>query len=223
MTVLDAKEDSRQVEIRQERPEERRAVETLVRNAFWNQYAPGCMEHYLLHVLRSHNDFVPPLNLVAELEGEPVGQCACVKGKLWGDDGAVCTVLTLGPIAVRPDFQNRGIGKMLLARTAEIAKELGYPAIFLTGDPAYYARHGYLPAEQFGVRNGENCYAAALQVLPLEKGVLMPGRYEESGAYLVKEQAALDFDQQFPKKETWTGTPSQLRFLELAGRVRPAE
>ena len=111
MTVLDAKEDSRQVEIRQERPEERRAVETLVRNAFWNQYAPGCMEHYLLHVLRSHKDFVPPLNLVAELEGKPVGQCACVKGKLWGDDGAVCTVLTLGPIAVRPDFQNRGSGK----------------------------------------------------------------------------------------------------------------
>ena len=32
-----------QVEIRQERPEERRAVETLVRNAFWNQYAPSCM------------------------------------------------------------------------------------------------------------------------------------------------------------------------------------
>ena len=212
-----------QVEIRQERPEERRAVETLVRNAFWNQYAPGCMEHYLLHILRSHKDFVPPLNLVAELEGEPVGQCACVKGKLWGDDGAVCTVLTLGPIAVRPDFQNRGIGGRLLARTAEIAKGLGYPAIFLTGDPAYYSRYGYLPAEQFGIRNGENCYAAALQVLPLKESALTPGRYEESGAYLVKEQAALDFDQQFPKKETRTGTPSQLRFLELAGRVRPAE
>ena len=136
MTALDAKEDSRQVKIRQERPEERRAVETLVRNAFWNQYAPGCMEHYLLHILRSHKDFVPPLNLVAELEGEPVGQCACVKGKLWGDDGAVCTVLTLGPIAVRPDFQNRGIGKMLLARKDQNGKGLGDRAMLLTGGAA---------------------------------------------------------------------------------------
>lgn len=155
-----------QVEIRQERPEERRAVETLVRNAFWNQYAPGCMEHYLLHILRSHKDFVPPLNLVAELEGEPVGQCACVKGKLWGDDGAVCTVLTLGPIAVRPDFQNRGIGGMLLARTAEIAKGLGYTAIFLTGDPAYYSRYGYLPESSLASATGKTAMRRPCRCCP---------------------------------------------------------
>lgn len=212
-----------QVEIRQERPEEYRAVETLVREAFWDQYGPGCMEHYLLHLLRSHLDFVPQLDLAAVRDGKPVGQCACVKGLLLGDDGTRRQVLTLGPIAVHPDFQKQGIGGMLLARAAEIAKELGYPAIFLTGDPAYYSRQGYLPARQFGIRNGENCYGAALQVLPLKEDALVPGRYQESQAYQVEESEIEPFDRQFPAREKHSGTPSQLRFLELAAQVVPAE
>lgn len=212
-----------QGEIRQERPEEYRAVETLVRDAFWDQYGPGCMEHYLLHLLRSHPDFVPQLDLAAVRDGKPVGQCACVKGLLLGDDGTRRQVLTLGPIAVHPDFQKQGIGGMLLARTAQIAKELEYPAIFLTGDPAYYSRQGYLPARQFGIRNEENCYGAALQVLPLKEDVLVPGRYQESQAYQVEESEIEPFDRQFPAREKHSGTPSQLRFLELAAQVVPAE
>ena len=212
-----------QVEIRQERPEEYRAVETLVREAFWDQYGPGCMEHYLLHLLRSHLDFVPQLDLAAVRDGKPVGQCACVKGLLLGDDGTRRQVLTLGPIAVHPDFQKQGIGGMLLARATQIAKDLGYPAIFLTGDPAYYSRQGYLPARQFGIRNEENCYGAALQVLPLKEDVLVPGRYQESQAYQVEKSEIEPFDRQFPAREKHSGTPSQLRFLELAAQVVPAE
>lgn len=37
--------------IRPETPADFRAVETLVRNAFWNVYRPGCMEHFVLHTL----------------------------------------------------------------------------------------------------------------------------------------------------------------------------
>ena len=35
--------------IRRERPDERRAVEELVRESFWNVSRPGCLEHYVLH------------------------------------------------------------------------------------------------------------------------------------------------------------------------------
>ena len=56
--------------IRLERNEEYREVENLVREAFWNVYRPGCLEHYVLHKLRRDPAFVPELDLVMELDGE---------------------------------------------------------------------------------------------------------------------------------------------------------
>lgn len=59
--------------IRNERPGDWEAVETLTRRAFYNQYIPGCMEHYLVHIMRGHEDFIPELDFVAELDGEIIG------------------------------------------------------------------------------------------------------------------------------------------------------
>ena len=60
--------------IRLERPEERHEVENLVREAFWNVYRPGCLEHYVLHKLRDDPDFVPELDFVMEKDGQLIGQ-----------------------------------------------------------------------------------------------------------------------------------------------------
>lgn len=49
--------------IRNERSGDWEAVETLTRRAFYNQYIPGCMEHYLVHIMRGHEDFIPELAL----------------------------------------------------------------------------------------------------------------------------------------------------------------
>ena len=45
--------------IRLENPADYRAVEQLTREAFWNVYRPGCLEHYVLHQYRSRPDVVP--------------------------------------------------------------------------------------------------------------------------------------------------------------------
>lgn len=45
--------------LRHEAPADHRAVETLVREAFWNVYKPGCDEHYYLHLLRQSPAFRP--------------------------------------------------------------------------------------------------------------------------------------------------------------------
>ena len=42
-------------------------VENLTREAFWNQYVPGCVEHYLLHVMRNSDPFINELDIVAEV------------------------------------------------------------------------------------------------------------------------------------------------------------
>ena len=59
--------------IRRERPADYAAVEQLTREAFWNVYRPGCMEHYVVHVLRDDPAFVPELDLVLEREGQLIG------------------------------------------------------------------------------------------------------------------------------------------------------
>ena len=59
--------------IRAETPADYPAVEQLTREAFWNVHVPGCDEHYLVHIMRSASEFLPALALVAELEGQIVG------------------------------------------------------------------------------------------------------------------------------------------------------
>ena len=56
--------------IRSETPADHRAVESLVCEAFWNVYRPGCLEHYVLHTFRRDPAFVPELNLVMVRPGE---------------------------------------------------------------------------------------------------------------------------------------------------------
>lgn len=75
------------MDIRLEKPEEYRQVENLVREAFWNVYQPGCVEHYLLHQLRDDPRFVPELDYVVEEEGKVVAQIAYVKGIYRPDAG----------------------------------------------------------------------------------------------------------------------------------------
>jgi len=50
--------------IRNEKEGDRRIVEEMTKRAFWNLHVPGCNEHYLVHKMRSHADFVHDLDFV---------------------------------------------------------------------------------------------------------------------------------------------------------------
>ncbi len=67
------------VVIRQERAEDEATVANLVREAFWNVYRPGCLEHDVLHRLRASPNFVRELAFVMEGDGRIIGQ---IKEKL---------------------------------------------------------------------------------------------------------------------------------------------
>ncbi len=47
-----------EIQIRNEIEADHGAVEELTREAFWNLYAPGCSEHYIVHAMRKHEDFI---------------------------------------------------------------------------------------------------------------------------------------------------------------------
>jgi predicted N-acetyltransferase YhbS len=51
--------------------------------------------------------------------------------------------LLLGPFAIRPQDQGRGLGRRLMRHGIGRAAQLGYGSIILVGDPAYYAQFGF--------------------------------------------------------------------------------
>lgn len=203
--------------IRLEQPADYREAESVTREAFWNCYSPGCMEHYLLHVMRRSPRFVRELDFVAVANSKIVGSIAFMKACIVGDDGNRYEVLTLGPIAILPSFQCKGIGRMLIEHARTEARKQGYRAILLCGDPLYYRKVGFTEAEDFGIRTSDNKYLAALQAYPLYDHALqrLAGRYFEDEVYAVNEAEAAAFDRQFPSKEPIVGTPTQQRFQEL--------
>ena len=131
----------------------------------------------------------------------------------------------IGPISVLPEYQRQGIGGRLISRTRELARELGFRALLLCGDPDYYLYQGFVPAEMLGIRTADNMYAMALHVCELYDGALsgIRGRYVEDSAYEVDETAAEVFDRDFPAKEKVRGTASQARFDEIVVVRRPAD
>jgi predicted N-acetyltransferase YhbS len=52
--------------------------------------------------------------------------------------------LLLGPIAIHPERQNRGIGLALMRTTLAKAAEQGHALVILVGDAPYYARAGFM-------------------------------------------------------------------------------
>ena len=122
--------------------------------------------------MRDSPAFVPELDLVAERDGRIVGNVVSLRAVLHGDDGTDCEVLSLGPISVLPECQRQGIGGRLISRTRELARELGFRALLLCGDPDYYLYQGFVPAEMLGIRTADNMYAMALHVCELYDGAL---------------------------------------------------
>jgi len=202
--------------IRNEKEKDNRDVEQLIREAFWNLYVPGCNEHFVLHNLRNSNDFIPVLDFVAELEGQIVGQIAYSRGIIQYKQGEK-EIISFGPVSVLPAFQKRGIGRALIIHTINLARDMGYPAICIYGDPRYYGRFGFRCAERYAIKTADDKFAIALLALELKQSVLnnIQGRFIESTAFSVDENESTQYDAEFPFKEK-TEMESQLEFKLLA-------
>ncbi|MBN1776545.1 MAG: N-acetyltransferase [Clostridiales bacterium] len=211
------------ITLRRETPADHRAVEALTREAFWNLHVPGCDDHYLVHVLRGAEAFIPELDFVAVIGDEIVGNIMYAKSTVALDAGGELPVVTFGPVSVLPEYQRQGVGRKLIEHTLKLAKRMGFPAVFIYGDPAYYSRLGFVPAERFEIGTADGFYHAALQVFILQNDALRnaAGRFIEDSVYHIEEAAAAAFDLAFPAKEKRSGTPSQLRFQQSITTRKP--
>ena len=192
--------------IRNERKEEQRETENLVRESFWNVYRPGCLEHYVLNQLRSDEAFVPELNFVMEKDGRIIGQNMFMKAVIKADDGRDIPIVTMGPICIANELKRKGYGKILLDYSLEKAREMGFGAVCFEGNIDFYGKSGFTYAGEFGIRyHGlpEDEDASFFLCKELIPGYLdgITGEYATPVGYFVNEDEAEEFDKQFPPKE----------------------
>lgn len=189
--------------IRNERQEDYRAVEEMTRNAFWNLYVPGCDEHYLVHSMRGHKDFIPDLDFVMEVNHRVIGNIMYTKSWLTDEDGNEKEILTFGPVCIDLDYQRMGYGKILQETSFKRAVELGYDVIVIMGNPANYTSCGFQSCKRFQVSLEKEVFPTAMLVKELIPGALKGKRwtYRDSELFRIDSHEAELFDQQFEKRQ----------------------
>lgn len=210
------------ITIRNETPADYRAVEELIRRSFWNQYVPGCHEHYLAHIIRPHRDFLPELDLVLELDGEIIASVMYTRARLVDESGEEKSILTFGPFCTAPEYQRQGYGKRLLEESLARAELLGGEAVVIFGSPANYVSRGFQSCKKYQVSLEGGTYPAAMLVKELKPGVLAGRKwtYVQSPAFDFDEGEAEAFDRQFePMEKGWQ--PSQEEFYILSNAALP--
>lgn len=203
--------------IRNETPADYRKVEHLIREAFWNQNFPGCDEHYLLHKMRDHEDFIPELDLVLELNGELVGSIVYTKATLVDEQRQKKEILSFGPVGILPQYQRKGLGKTLMEASFAQAVAMGWDTVVIFGNPENYIPRGFKSCKKYNVCLAPGVFPTALLVKELKPGAL-DGRlwlYQGSSAenLCADEQEAARFDAGFPTKEKGWQPSQELFFI----------
>ncbi|WP_414832837.1 GNAT family N-acetyltransferase [Afifella sp. YEN Y35] len=131
-----------ELQIRDQKEADRPAVKELVRRAFLQNPHSDGTEAFLIEALWTRG--TATIALVAEADGRIIGQAAFSPVTLVGDDGQARTGWHgLGPIAVLPEVQRKGVGSVLMEVGLTKLRALGSEGCVLVGDPAYYERFGF--------------------------------------------------------------------------------
>jgi putative acetyltransferase len=128
------------ITVRDERPDDVDAVRLVNDRAFDQP-----LEGHIVDELRAHG--AARLSLVAEVDGVVVGHILFSPVTSAGAEG-----LGLGPMAVLPEQQRRGVGAALIAAALDRLRAGGCPFVVVLGHHGYYTRFGFVPASRHGLR-----------------------------------------------------------------------
>lgn len=180
------------IEIRKETEADYLATEEMCMRAFWNLHGPGCDEHLFVRKLREHDDYLPEISRIATVDGKVAATIMYSKAMI-RDGGKEYPVITFGPLAVDPMYQNTGIGGELLRYTMELARKAGFPGILIFGEPKYYPKHGFVTADHFGITDANGNNFDAFMAYELQEGAFenSKGKFYETALLetLTKEDA----------------------------------
>lgn len=100
--------------------------------------------------IRQGMDAVPALSFAAVEDGALVGTIQCWPVAHHAPDGGVAPLVMVGPVAVRPDVQRGGHGRLLMAHMLKAAETEADGALMMIGDPEYYGRFFGFAADATG-------------------------------------------------------------------------
>jgi len=178
-------------------------TETMTREAFWNLYRPGSVEHLILHNLRNSTNYIHDLDLAALVDNEVVGHIISTKAKVVDAHNTEHDILCVGPLSVLPAFQKNGIGSALMNHSILVANKLGFTGMILFGNPDYYHRFGFRNAQEYKITTKEGQNFEPFMALELQADGLthISGRFMEDNAFEVQPEDIDAFDKNFPYME----------------------
>lgn len=150
--------------IRDEKDEDIPAIRVVNEQAFGRP-----AEANLVDALRRNGKAT--LSLVAEEEGQIVGHILFSPVTIESGRTEFYGV-GLAPLAVLPEFQNRGIGSALVKHGLDRCREAGHSFAIVLGHPRYYPRFGFVPASRFGIKSEYDTPDEHFMAMELREGAL---------------------------------------------------
>lgn len=138
--------------IRQEQPGDYDAIYAMVKTAFESAKVRDGDEQDFVNRLRAGNKYIHELALLAEEDDKIVGHIMLTKTAVIQKNGQPFSALLLAPLCVALEYRSQGIGAQLVYTALNRGREMGYTAVFIAGDPAYYGRFGFVPTKGYGIR-----------------------------------------------------------------------
>ena len=100
--------------------------------------------------IREGVDAVPSLSFAAVVDGVLIGTIQCWPVAHRAADGTATPLVMVGPVAVRPEVQRGGYGRMLMTHMLDAAETGADGALMMIGDPEYYGRFFGFDADATG-------------------------------------------------------------------------
>ena len=132
----------------------------------------GKLVRSLVEEIRSKRFYLPELELIMVDETDaPIGYCMFSRFHLEGKHEN--ELLLLSPVAVKTELQRQHISKELIEYGFERAKEMGYKAVIVEGNPMNYRSRGFVTSANYGITAHESVGLPAPECLMVKE--LIPG------------------------------------------------
>ena len=150
--------------IRPETPEDSAAIRNVNEEAFGSS-----SEADLVEKLRSRQAYT--LSVVATDGDKVIGHILFSPVTIESRDTSF-GALGLGPMAILPSRQRKGVGSQLVRAGLQECKRLGHEIVAVLGHPDYYPRFGFVPASTYGIKCKYDVPDEVFMALELRKGAL---------------------------------------------------